>query len=86
MEKEAKNQRAKEPDFVLQWGNRKRHRCVKAKSKDHGITTTSAINNQNNLSASKFSADPTVKRRLNSGVINPKKDSFSRSPHRGLTR
>ncbi|KAK4780623.1 hypothetical protein SAY87_016729 [Trapa incisa] len=84
MEKEAKNQRAKEPDFVLQWGNRKRHRCVKVKSKDHGVTPASLNQNQSNLSSSKFSSDSLARRR-NSGVINTKKDSFSRSPHRGAT-
>lgn len=86
MEKEAKNQRAKEPDFVLQWGNRKRHRCVKVKSKDHSVTATSANHNQNNLSSSKFSSDSVARKRLNSSVINTKKDSLSQSPHRGLTR
>ncbi|XP_031400444.1 probable serine/threonine-protein kinase DDB_G0280133 isoform X2 [Punica granatum] len=92
MEKEAKNQRAKEPDFVLQWGNRKRHRCVKVKSKDPSIAPTSANNNNNNnnnhsnLSTSKFSSDSMTRKRLNSSVLNPKKDSFSQSPHRGLTR
>lgn len=86
MEKEAKNQRAKEPDFVLQWGSSKRHRCVKVKSKDHGATPTSANNNHSNLSSSKFSSDSMARKRLNSSVINTKKDLFSQSPHRGLTR
>ncbi|KAK4740778.1 hypothetical protein SAY87_024366 [Trapa incisa] len=83
MEKEASNQRAKEPDFVLQWGNRKRHRCTKTKNKDRSATPASTINN---LSTSKFSSDSTVKKSLNSDMINHKKESFSQSPHRGLTR
>ncbi|KAK4793079.1 hypothetical protein SAY86_023514 [Trapa natans] len=86
MEKEGKNQRPKETDFVLQWGNRKRHRCTKTKNKDRSATPTSPINNHSNIDTRKFSPDSMVKKRLNSGVINPKKESFSQSPHRGLTR
>ncbi|KAK4773554.1 hypothetical protein SAY87_028573 [Trapa incisa] len=85
MEKEAKNQRAREHDFVLQWGNRKRHRCVKVKSKDHRAAPTSVNQNQSNLTPSKLSSDSLARKR-NSSVINTKKDSFSQSPHRGVTR
>lgn len=34
---EARSAASTSPDFVLQWGNRKRQRCVKAQVKEHGI-------------------------------------------------
>lgn len=83
MEKEANNQRAKEPDFVLQWGNGKRHRCVKVKSKDNIIALNPANSNH---STSNFSSDSMARKSLNSRAMNTKKDSFSESPHRGFTR
>ncbi|KAK3409665.1 uncharacterized protein LOC104422283 isoform X1 [Eucalyptus grandis] len=84
MEKEAKNQRAKEPDFVLQWGNRKRHRCVKVKNKDHNFSSTNNAPN-NNSSTSKLSSDSFGKKKIMNGVVNTKRDSSHHSPHRGLS-
>lgn len=55
-------------DFVLQWGNRKRSRCMKfqVKDRDHNNNTTAANNNQDptNPSGSQQQQDqqPTIQR------------------------
>lgn len=60
MEKEGK--REKERDFVLQWGNRKRLRCVKVK-KDQNLN-----NNQS-------SSDCLDKKKITSRIVSSSKDS-----------
>lgn len=65
MEKEGKSQkgcRAAETDFVLQWGNRKRLRCVKLK-KDQNLNSKSP--------------DFSGKRKFTSRAVAAEKDSSS---------
>lgn len=78
MEKEVKNQKGKEQDFMLQWGNNgKRHRCVKVKNN---------INSPNNSSSRLVSDSLGKKKVVSSGVAGAKKESCPRSPNLGLNK
>ncbi|KDP42066.1 hypothetical protein JCGZ_01854 [Jatropha curcas] len=66
MEKEKKSQRGAETDFVLQWGTKKRLRCVKVK-KDRNLANTSKP------------TDSLPKKKLTSRIITAEKESPSRA-------
>ncbi|EXC34520.1 hypothetical protein L484_019117 [Morus notabilis] len=71
MEKEGKSE--KERDFLLQWGNRKRLRCVKVK-KDQNLNN----NNNNNNNNDKSSLDCLDKKKvITSRIVSSPKDSSS---------
>lgn len=98
MEKEGKsNQKAKEPDFVFQWGSSKRHRCPpKVKNKDgdkkrnngNGSNSTVSRNSDGGgnkgVDGSKLSSESLERRKVtsSSGVNSRKERSPLRSLHR----
>ncbi|KAJ8760088.1 hypothetical protein K2173_010944 [Erythroxylum novogranatense] len=65
MEKDKKNQRSADTDFVLQWGTKKRLRCVKMK-RDQNLGNKSKPTNS------------LPKKRLTSRVVTADKESLSR--------
>ncbi|KAJ7955436.1 DUF1639 family protein [Quillaja saponaria] len=72
MEKEGKSQRgcrSTEPDFLLQWGNKKRLRCVKVKDQN--------FNNESDCLGKK-----KITSRVDRRVLTVDKESSSPQPHR----
>ncbi|KAI4386304.1 hypothetical protein MLD38_004245 [Melastoma candidum] len=96
MEKEGRsNQRAKEHDFVLQWGTKKRHRGVKVKNKDKvdknnnnssfaSRNSNGSSNNNGGGDGRKLLSESPGRRKISSssGVNSRKEKSPLRSLHR----